>query len=83
MRSPDTSPDADRAQREVHARMSGARRIEIAFEMSAGVREIAADGIRSRHPEYDEVQVRHALHRLLLGDRLFREAWPDAPLLAP
>jgi hypothetical protein len=83
VRSPDTSPDADRAQREVLARMSGARRIEIAFEMSTSVREIAADGIRSRHPEYDEVQVRHALHRLLLGDRLFRAAWPDAQLLAP
>lgn len=61
--------------------MSGARRIEIAFEMSVSVREIAADGIRSRHPEYDEAQVRHALHRMLLGDRLIREAWPDAPLL--
>jgi hypothetical protein len=83
VRSPDTSPDADRKQREILASLSGARRIEIAFEMSASVREIAADGIRSRHPEYDETQVRHALHRLLLGDPLFRAAWPDAPLLAP
>ena len=82
MRSPDTSPDAERAQREVLARMSGARRIEIAFEMAASVREIAAHGIRSRHPEYDEAQVRLALFRVLLGDRLFRAAWPEAPLLA-
>ncbi len=82
MRAPDTSPDAERAQREVLARMSGARRIQIAFEMSASLREVSADGIRSRHPEYDEAQVRHALYLMLLGDRLFRAAWPDAPLLA-
>jgi hypothetical protein len=83
MRSPDTSPDADRVQREVFARMSGERRVELALEMSIAMRAVSADGIRSRHPEYQEVQVRHALNRLILGDRLFQQAWPDAPLLPP
>jgi hypothetical protein len=83
MRSPDTSPDADRVQREIFARMSGARRIELPIEMSIAMRAISADGTRARHPESEDAQVRHALDRMLLGDRLFHGAWPHAPLLAP
>jgi hypothetical protein len=83
MRSLDTSPDADRVQHEIFARMSGPRRIELAIEMSIAMRAISADGIRARHPAYDEAQVGHALNRMFLGDRLFREAWPHAPLLDP
>jgi len=79
----DTTADAERVQAEVYARMDGSRRVELAIEMSMAMRAIAADGIRSRHPQYSESDVRHALHRLLLGDELFRAAWPDAPLLAP
>ena len=79
----DTTAEAWRAQLGVFARMSGERRVELLLEQSEAMREIARAGIRSRHPEYDEAEVRHALHRLLLGDELFRAAWPYAPLLAP
>jgi hypothetical protein len=79
----DTDPEAHRAQLAVYARMRPARRVELAFSMSDLAREVAADGIRSRHPEYDEAFVRHALLRMLLGDALFRAAWPSAPLLEP
>jgi hypothetical protein len=50
--------------------------------MSAMVVRIAGEGIRRRHPEYDDEQVVWALRRIQLGDRLFRSAWPDGPLLA-
>jgi hypothetical protein len=79
----DTSVDAEQLQADVYARMDGGRRVELAIEMSMAMRVIAADGIRARHPEYADSEVRHALHRLLLGDALFLAAWPDAPLLAP
>jgi len=81
MRAHDTDPEADRVQWEIYARMSGSERLELALEMSVAMREITADGIRHRHPEYDETQVRHALNRMMLGDSLFRAAWPNAPLL--
>lgn len=46
-------------------------------------REIAQAGIRARHPGYSAAEVRWALFRLLLGDDLFRAAYPGRPLLAP
>lgn len=66
-----------------YRRMSGEQRVAIAANLSEDVREIARAGIRARHPAYDDEQVRYALFRLLLGDELFRRAWPQAPRLDP
>jgi len=63
--------------------MDGAARVEIAAQLSEDVREVAAAGIRSRHPEYSPDQVRLALYRLLYGDDVFRSAWQIHPLLDP
>jgi hypothetical protein len=41
------------------------------------------DGIRRRHPEYTDEQVRMALLRLLHGDELLRTVWPDRALVQP
>jgi len=81
MRAHDTDADADRIQWQIYAKMTGSQRVELAIKMSVAMRQISADGIRHRHPEYDEAQVRHALNRMLLGDDLFQAAWPNAPLL--
>ena len=70
-------------QAEVYRRMGPERRAGVAAEMSAEARQISAAGIRVRHPEYSDLDVRHALNRLVLGDSLFRAAWPSAPVLAP
>ncbi|MGE3842007.1 MAG: hypothetical protein AB7I50_10500 [Vicinamibacterales bacterium] len=34
-------------------------------------------------PSYDEEHVERALHRLLLGDELMREVWPERELVEP
>ena len=83
MASIDTSPEAHAVQIEVYRRLGPEGRVELAIEMSDEARRTAASGIRDRHPEYSEGQIRWALFRLILGDVLFRGAWPDAPLLAP
>lgn len=83
MRSADTSPDAYARQIAVYRAMTPDERVALAVEMSDEVLAIAADGIRDRHPDYDEAHVTWALHRLRHGDELFRKAWPDAPLVAP
>ena len=67
----------------VYKRMAPGRRGEVALEMSVAARELALAGIRLRHPGYSVEQAKLALFRLLLGDDLFRRAWPNAPLLAP
>lgn len=43
--------------------------------------ETARTGIRSRHPDYSDSQIRLAEIRMRLGDDLFRAAFPGRPLL--
>ena len=79
----DTAPEAHRLQAELYRRMSGADRLAIAFELTETVRQLALSGIRHRHPEYTEGEVQRAYARLLHGDDLCRDMWPDQPLVAP
>ncbi len=83
MRSADTSPEAYAVQIEMYRRMTPERRLELGFDMSEQGLRTMADGIRSRHPEYGENDVRWALLRLRHGDELFSKVWPGAPLLVP
>jgi hypothetical protein len=75
----DTSDAARRVQREAQARLGGARRVEMAFEMSAQAREISIAGIRSRHPELSLAEARAHLLRRLLGDELYEAAYRRGP----
>lgn len=65
-RSP-LGPESERAatalQIEVLRRLSGARRFEIALEMSDLACEFARAGIRSRHPAWTEAEVSRELVR--------------------
>ena len=79
----DTTAEAHRLQTEIYARMGGTARVSIAFELTEAVRRLALAGIRHRHPEYTDDQVRAAWARLTLGDDLYREVWPDRPLVSP
>ena len=79
----DTTPDAVAVQTAIYRRMTTDQRTRAAAEMSAMARAIALENIRARHPEYDAHQAQMALYRLLVGDEMFRRAWPAEPLLAP
>jgi hypothetical protein len=46
-------------------------------------RRLLAEGVRQRHREYTDAQVRWAFLRLWLGEDLFRKAYPGRPELAP
>ena len=79
----DTAAAAHQVQLEIYRRLGGQGRVAIVFRLNEAVRHMAAGGIRSRHPEYDEVRVRRALARLLLGDALTRAVWPNEVLVDP
>jgi hypothetical protein len=79
----DTTPEAWEAQLAILRGMGGSRRGAMAFRLTRLVREASRAGIRARHPEYDEDDVRRALFRLLHGDAATREVWPGRELLAP
>ena len=69
---------ADSVQREIFRKLGPEGRVQVAAEMSDENRELAAEGVRSRHPEYDEANVRLAVLRLTLGEPLFARVFPSA-----
>ena len=77
----DTTPEAHAVQLRILRSRTGAQRLRMAFQLSEDVLAFSRAGIRSRHPDYSEQELTWALNRLMLGDELFQQAWPDAPLL--
>lgn len=63
--------------------LGGARRVEMVVEMTAAAEEVTRAGIRVRHPEYTDDEVRLTTWRLRWGDDLYRAAIPDGPILPP
>ncbi len=76
----DTTPDAFWRQVEIFRGMTPIRRMELALEWGDTVRAITADGVRSRHPDWTEKQVKLEAIRLAIGDELFHAAYPEAGL---
>ncbi|MCP4962729.1 MAG: hypothetical protein GY925_26105 [Actinomycetia bacterium] len=68
MTSRDTSVEAQRRQLEVYRTMSGPERVQLAIEMAEQTKRITLDGLRTRNPELDEVELHRLWFRLLHGD---------------
>jgi hypothetical protein len=83
MRLSDTSPEAERLQLEIFKRMGPAARLQAGIALSQTCRRLLAEGVRRRHPEYDERQVRLAVIRLMLPEDLFLKAYPNATEILP
>jgi hypothetical protein len=63
----DTSPAALERQRETFRRMTPQQRLAVAAEMSDEIRAVAEAGIRQRHPDHSDAEIRAALVAILLG----------------
>src|SRR5438046_846120 len=70
----DTSPEATRVYFAVLRRLGPSGRVRRWVELTRTMRTILADGIRHRHPEYTDEQVRREVVRRLLGEQLFQLA---------
>ena len=75
-RPADTSGGAWEVTRAAHAHLGPEGRLRAAFEASEFVRSIAREGIRTRHPGYDDLQLDRALFRQIYGEALFRKVFP-------
>jgi len=64
-------------------RLGGTKRLAIAFRLTGLARETTRAGMRARHPDYGDGEVRRALFRLLHGDAAARSVWPDRELFEP
>jgi hypothetical protein len=83
MRPLDTSPEVHQMQIDHYRRMTGEERMLQAFQISEDLAEFALAGIQARHPDYTDEDMRLAFRRMWFGEELFRQAWPDAPLITP
>jgi len=69
----DTTIDALRKQFEILERIGIEGRAEMTFQLSDNLRQIIKDGIRLRHPEYNDSQVRQEVLKITLGDELYNK----------
>ncbi|MGB9773769.1 MAG: hypothetical protein ACP5JH_09730 [Bacteroidota bacterium] len=78
MNSLDTSREMEKLQIEILRKMNPERRLNLAMQLLETGRKLLMEGIRSRHPEYKEEEIRLALIRTLLGDKQFEIIYPHA-----
>jgi len=83
MRPLDTTPEAERVQLEVFRQMGPEKRLQTGVALSRTCRNLLTEGVRRRHPEYDEGQIRLAAIRLMLPEKLFLAAFPEARGILP
>ena len=67
----DTDPRFAAAQRAVWERLGAEGRLKLALEMSEFVRKLALVGLRARHPEWSDAELRREVARMAFpSDRI-------------
>ena len=66
-----------------YRRMAPSERLNVGLELTRISRDLLAQGIRARHPEYSDDEVTWAVIRVWIGRDMFRRAYPYGPQLDP
>ena len=74
-RTEDTTPEALSVQYEIYRRMGEAEKLRLVFQTYRVGRQLAMTGIRMRHPEATDDEVRRLWARRHLGSELFDRAY--------
>lgn len=69
----DTSFEMAKKEYDILRSLEPEVRAKMAFEMSDGLRRIVEDGVRHRHPGFDEKKVKLEVLRLMIGDKLYNQ----------
>lgn len=83
MKTFDTLPKIEEIQFEILRKMSPEMRLNLAIQLFETEKKLLMEGIRSRHPEYKEEEIRLALIRILLGDEQFEIVYPQMKGIKP
>ena len=83
MKPLDTTQEAGNLQMDIFRRIGPEQRLQAGLALSRTCRELLREGVRRRHPDYDERQVLLAAIRLTLPDDLFSQAYPEAQDILP
>ena len=79
----DTSPDVETRLLELLRAAPGWRTLEMVEQLNRTVRAAALSGLRHRHPEADEEELRRRLAALLYGRELAEKAYGPLPVEDP
>lgn len=79
----DTTLEAYRVQIQALRRLGPEGRLRMMLNFCDFIHDIARSGIRQRHPEYSEEQVKMAFIRLLYGEEIFCKVFPAAQPCPP
>ncbi|MEN6575817.1 MAG: hypothetical protein ABFD90_05685 [Phycisphaerales bacterium] len=75
----DTTPEALAVQLRVLRRLGPSGRAAMTFELCDNLRRLVRDGVRHRHPDWDDRNVEREVIRLMIGDSLFQRAYGKEP----
>ena len=73
----DTHPKMEALQIQLLRQATPARKMEMLAQLNASARTLALMGLRSRHPQAGEAELRRRLAGLLLGEELARKVYGD------
>lgn len=68
----DTTREAAKKEFETLRKLGPEARARMTFELSDNLRDLVEAGIRHRHPDFSEKEVRRQLLRLMIGAKLFK-----------
>jgi hypothetical protein len=74
--SEDTTPEAERLQFAIYARMTPAKKVERVRALCRAANGLALEGLRRRHPQESETALRLRLAEMRLGSELARRIKP-------
>jgi hypothetical protein len=74
----DTSPEAQAFQLNIFRQMTPEGRLQAAMDLAQTSRQLLAQGVLQRHPEYSQEEARLAVIRLVLGKELFAKTYATA-----
>jgi predicted component of type VI protein secretion system len=73
----DTHPRMEALQVRLLRQSSPARKMEMLAQLNASARLLALSGLRSRHPQAGEAELRRRLAGILLGEELARKVYGE------
>jgi hypothetical protein len=74
----DTHPDIEALQIRLWREAAPARKMRMLAQLNAFAQQLALAGLRSRHPQADETELRCKLAGMLLGEELARKVYGDS-----
>ncbi|AEH51731.1 hypothetical protein [Pseudothermotoga thermarum] len=83
MKNLDTPTELEKAQIEILRKMPPEKRLKMSIELTENTIKLLKEGVRNRHPEYSDEEVKFAVIKILLGEELFKKVYPQFKEIKP